>query len=191
MTTPTASRSGRVFKPAAAITNPNRNDEPHVTSVHRAVAAAAQAAQNRTDASDQQTQPRITTPQPTISTTPASIHNNKRPTPSITTTDDENEHEKDSGTPAVRPPKRTRVDGIFQFCAALLVVDFYLGAFTDDIDSEGMHRDVHVTEISSGDEDEGHNKKNKDPTADLKHFFKDAPRLPGSKKARVQCESCK
>jgi hypothetical protein len=53
-----------------------------------------------------------------------------------------------------------------------------------------MHVDVHIPEISSREEDPSAKKKNKDPTADLKHFFKEATPIAGSNKARSQCTSC-
>jgi hypothetical protein len=53
-----------------------------------------------------------------------------------------------------------------------------------------MHTDVHVSEISSGEEDPVAKKKNKDPTADLKYFFKAAAPVAGSNKARSQCTLC-
>jgi hypothetical protein len=53
-----------------------------------------------------------------------------------------------------------------------------------------MHADVHVSEISSGEEDPVAKKKNKDPTADLKYFFKAAAPVAGSNKARSQCTLC-
>jgi hypothetical protein len=52
-----------------------------------------------------------------------------------------------------------------------------------------MHADVHVEEISSGGEDEAE-KKNPDPTLDLKHFFEQVPRSSGDKKVKVKCECC-
>lgn len=52
-----------------------------------------------------------------------------------------------------------------------------------------MHADVQVEEISSGSEDEAE-KKNQDPTFDLKHFFKNVPRSSGDKKAKVKSECC-
>ena len=51
-----------------------------------------------------------------------------------------------------------------------------------------MHNDVHVTELSSREEDMlSEKKKNTDATADLKNFFKAAPPVAGSNKARSQC----
>jgi hypothetical protein len=44
-----------------------------------------------------------------------------------------------------------------------------------------MHVDVHVSEISSDEEDHSAKKKNKDPTADLKHFFKEAAPIAGDR----------
>jgi hypothetical protein len=56
-----------------------------------------------------------------------------------------------------------------------------------------MHVDVLVEEISSGSEDEAE-KKNQDPTLDLKHFFEQVARSSGdttsSKKAKVKCTCC-
>ena len=48
-----------------------------------------------------------------------------------------------------------------------------------------MHVDVHVSEISSKGENKKKKKKNKDPTADLKHFFMEVPQVPGNKKGHV------
>ena len=53
-----------------------------------------------------------------------------------------------------------------------------------------MHKDVHVSEISSGEDDAGEAQKNIDSTTDLKHFFKDATPISGSNKARRQCVLC-
>jgi hypothetical protein len=52
-----------------------------------------------------------------------------------------------------------------------------------------MHADVHVENISSGSENEAE-KKNSDPTLDLKNFFKEVPRSSGDKKAKVKCGCC-
>ena len=52
-----------------------------------------------------------------------------------------------------------------------------------------MHADVHVEKISSESEEETE-RKNQDPTIDLKHFFKPVPRSSGDKKAKVKCECC-
>ena len=52
-----------------------------------------------------------------------------------------------------------------------------------------MHADVHIENISSGSEDEAE-KKNQDPTLDLKHFFEKVPRSSGDKKAKVKCICC-
>ena len=52
-----------------------------------------------------------------------------------------------------------------------------------------MHADVQVEQISSGSEDEAE-KKNTDPTLDLKHFFEQVPRSSGDKKAKVKCGCC-
>jgi hypothetical protein len=53
-----------------------------------------------------------------------------------------------------------------------------------------MHTDVHVEEIlSSGNENEVE-KKNPDPTLDLKHFFEQVPRSSGDKKVKVKCGCC-
>jgi hypothetical protein len=52
-----------------------------------------------------------------------------------------------------------------------------------------MHVDVHVSDISSASEDETTQKKNKDATADLKHFFTEEPRQAG-KKQHVKCNCC-
>lgn len=54
-----------------------------------------------------------------------------------------------------------------------------------------MHVDVQVSDISSASEDETTKKKNRDPTADLKHFFTEVPRQAGDKKQRVRCNCCK
>lgn len=53
-----------------------------------------------------------------------------------------------------------------------------------------MHVDVHVSDISSASEDETTKKKNKDATADLKHFFTEVPRRAGDKKQHVKCNCC-
>ena len=53
-----------------------------------------------------------------------------------------------------------------------------------------MHADIHIENISSGSEDEAE-KKNQDPTLDLKHFFKKVPWSSGDKKAKVKCICCK
>jgi hypothetical protein len=45
-----------------------------------------------------------------------------------------------------------------------------------------MHVDVHISDISSASEDETTPKKNKDATADLKHFFSEVARRAGDKK---------
>ena len=52
-----------------------------------------------------------------------------------------------------------------------------------------MHADVHVEEISSGSGDDAE-KKNHDPTLDLKHFFEQVPRSSGDKKVKVKCACC-
>jgi hypothetical protein len=53
-----------------------------------------------------------------------------------------------------------------------------------------MHVDIHVEDISIGSEDKAE-KKNQDPSLDLKHFFEQVPRSSGDKKAKVKCECCK
>jgi len=56
-----------------------------------------------------------------------------------------------------------------------------------------MHKDVNVQGIEeSGDDDDKPKKLNQiQPTADIKHFFQRAPKIPGGKKGRVTCQSCK
>ena len=63
---------------------------------------------------------------------------------------------------------------------------------TGNIDNEGMHDDVNVIVLSDRSDNENDTicTKNKDSTADLKHFFNDAPRLPGNPKARKLCDLC-
>ena len=63
---------------------------------------------------------------------------------------------------------------------------------TGNIDNEGMHDDVNVIILSnrSDNENDTIRTKNKDSTADLKHFFNDAPHLPGNPKAQKLCDLC-
>jgi hypothetical protein len=57
----------------------------------------------------------------------------------------------------------------------------------------GMHQDVHIQDI--GDDDDGNGENNTlnktQPIADIKHFFKKAPRISGSTKGRVLCVCCR
>jgi hypothetical protein len=57
------------------------------------------------------------------------------------------------------------------------------------IDNSGMHEDVHIQEISSGDETPTTLNKTQ-PTADVKHFFIPALKVKGETKAYAQCISC-
>ncbi|KAF8910493.1 hypothetical protein CPB84DRAFT_1821348 [Gymnopilus junonius] len=55
-------------------------------------------------------------------------------------------------------------------------------------DHDGMHKDMHVMDIDDSDKDEPKEKRN--VTADVKHFFKAMPRVPGHKSGQSCCESC-
>lgn len=58
-----------------------------------------------------------------------------------------------------------------------------------DLDGNGMHTDVHVMDINN-ESDKPEVKKKHNATADIKHFFKAVPHLPGSKSGQMRCESC-
>lgn len=58
-----------------------------------------------------------------------------------------------------------------------------------NLDGDGMHNDVHVMSIDESDSGDKPKEK-RNPTADVKHFFKPAPHVPGSKSGRSRCESC-
>jgi len=56
-----------------------------------------------------------------------------------------------------------------------------------------MHKDVKIQAIKESDDDDDTPKKlnRTQPTADIEHFFQRAPKVPGEKKGRVTCLSCK
>jgi hypothetical protein len=60
------------------------------------------------------------------------------------------------------------------------------------VDDEGMHQDVQIQEIVDVESDSSTPKvlNKSQPTADTKHFFKKAPRIPGSNKGRAFCVCC-
>jgi len=54
-----------------------------------------------------------------------------------------------------------------------------------------MHRDVNVQPIVDSDDDNIPKTSNKSPSrADIDHFFRPAPKVPGEKKGHLQCLSC-
>jgi len=54
-----------------------------------------------------------------------------------------------------------------------------------------MHRDVNVQPIVDSDDDDIPKTLNKSrPRADIDHFFRPAPKIPGEKKGHLQCLSC-
>jgi len=54
-----------------------------------------------------------------------------------------------------------------------------------------MHRDVNVQPIADSDDDNIPKMLNKShPVADIDHFFRPAPKIPGEKKGHLQCLSC-
>jgi hypothetical protein len=58
-----------------------------------------------------------------------------------------------------------------------------------------MHKDVTIQAIDESD-DNDHDTQNLKlnrtrPTADIEQFFRRAPKVPGDKKGRVTCLSCK
>ena len=89
----------------------------------------------------------------------------------------------------MRKAKRARPDGKRLIIFPVISSNQIKSTFAD-IDAEGMHVDVHVSDISSASEDETTPKKNKDPTADLKHFFSEVPCRAGDKKQHVKCNCC-
>jgi len=56
-----------------------------------------------------------------------------------------------------------------------------------------MHKDINIQDIGDSDDDSDKSKKlnQSRPTADIEHFFRRAPKIPGDKKGRVSCECCK
>lgn len=54
--------------------------------------------------------------------------------------------------------------------------------------SDGMHADVHIMDIDDSESDKP--KEKRDPTADIKHFFKPMAHTPGSKSGQSRCNAC-
>ena len=77
------------------------------------------------------------------------------------------------------------------------VITLYLGTYIgkgpakNNVDSSRMHRDVNVQPIVDSDDDDIPKTLNKSrPRADIDHFFRPAPKIPGEKKGHLQCLSC-
>jgi len=65
------------------------------------------------------------------------------------------------------------------------------GSVDSDVDDIGMHRDVNVQSIvDSDDNDIAKTLNMSNKTADIDHFFRPAPKIPGEKKGHLQCLSC-
>ena len=64
----------------------------------------------------------------------------------------------------------------------------------NEVDSNGMHADVHIQEIRDLEDDDTPLTLNKTrPTADTEEFFARVPRparVPGDKKKRMKCKAC-
>jgi hypothetical protein len=179
-------RPTRTTKPGPVLADPNNTAQPEIPS-HRAIIANDIPRTQPTESATPQSNPSLETPTPSQppssssdgTSSPAPSGTNKR-TSALTEADGDNQQRQSkhshhsvqiNGKYSVGPRNRLQL-----FCI-------------DEIDSERMHVDVHVIEIDSGNEDE---KKNSDPTADIKEFFVDVPpRSPSDKKRRVQCVSCR
>ena len=62
----------------------------------------------------------------------------------------------------------------------------------DNVDDAGMHRDIPIQDIGDTKSNSSMPKvlNKSQPTADTNHFFKKAPRIPGSNKGQVTCNCC-
>lgn len=180
----TATRGRRVRKPADAVTNPDNTASFALTS-HRVAAAAAKAQRNAQ--TEQIAQPPVNSfsPSPTIPPSPTTTATTSKQ-PTVADIDDEDRNSDD-----VDGDKLKYGHGNGE-CSNILSVDLTkICQVAANVDGEGMHNDVNVIDIADrSDDEDSHSKKNKDSTADLKHFFKDAPRLPGTPKARKLCILC-
>lgn len=63
-------------------------------------------------------------------------------------------------------------------------------AADDNVDANGMHRDVHVADIFDEGDDGTRTLNKSSPTADVQQFFEKCPPIKGSNKARRKCSSC-
>jgi hypothetical protein len=59
-----------------------------------------------------------------------------------------------------------------------------------EVDENGMYKDVHVMEITSGDESDDKPKNKRNPTADIDKFFEPTKHIKGEKRGRRQCRAC-